>query len=112
MRQELNLALIKIGRQLETDGKRDHNYTRRSGSLQRDTGYKVFSADGATFKSITLKFGLGFDPTRAAKKYGKRIHEGHGTWQPDQFIYKAVKKNQKFMSSVITNAVKKVTKGI
>jgi len=83
MRKGLNLALIKIGRKLEADAKKDHNFKTRSGSLQRDIGYKIYSRKGATFKAITLKFGLGFDPTNATKtdwgggvRYGVFVHEG------------------------------------
>jgi len=112
MREGLNLALIKIGRKLETDAKRDHRYKRRSGKLQEDTGYKVFTRKGVTFRAITLKFGLGFGRTKAAKKYGKSVHEGHGTWRPDQFIYKAVKKNKLFIDREINEAIKKVTKKV
>ncbi len=112
MREGLNLALMKIGRKLETDGKQEHRYTLRSGSLNRDVGYKIFTRKGATFKAITLKFGLGFDPTNAARKYGKSVHEGHGTWKPDQFIYKAVKKNKLFINKTINDAIKKVTKKV
>jgi len=108
MREGLNLALIKIGRKLETDGKREHRYERRSGKLQDDTGYKILKSK----QGFLLKFGLGFDPTKAARKYGKRVHEGHGTWQPDQFIYKAVRKNKLFMERELSNAIKKVIKKV
>ncbi|MCP4985026.1 MAG: hypothetical protein GY928_02830 [Colwellia sp.] len=108
MREGLNLALIKIGRKLETDGKQKHRYERRSGKLIADTGYKITKSK----LGFLLNFGLGFDPTNAARKYGKSVHEGHGTWKPDQFIYKAVKKNKLFIDNEINKAIKKVTKKV
>jgi hypothetical protein len=108
METGLSLALMKIGRHLETDAKREHRYKRKSGSLQRSTGGRVFK----TKEGLTLLFGLGFDPTRASKKYEERIHEGFGAWQPDQFIYNSTKKNINYTKEEIEKAIKKVIKKV
>lgn len=133
MREGLNLALIKIGRKLETDAKREHDFTTRSGSLERSIGYKI----GKSKLGFLLNFGLGFDPTKASKSYEKAIHDGsrphvilpknkkalafggrvykkvnHLGTRPDQFIYKAVRKNKLFIGNEINKAVNKVTKKV
>ena len=106
MSEGLNLALIKIGNKLDIDGKGKHRYQSRSRSLERDTGHKIYR----TKEGFKLVFGLGFDSTNAARKYGKRIHEGFGTWKADQFVYQAAKRNRKFISKTINDEVAKVTK--
>ncbi len=137
MREGLNLALIKIGRELETTAKTEHKFTTRSGSLERSIGYKIFTRKGASFKAITLKFGLGFDPTKASASYEKAIHNGskphvilpkngkalafggkvykkvnHPGTKKDWFIYRAVKKNRPFINRTLDEAIKKVTKKV
>lgn len=132
MREGLNLALIKIGNKLSAEAKTDHGYTRRSGSLQRDTGYKILN----TQTGFLLRFGLGNDPTNASSKYGYVIHEGcdpyvivpkdkkalafngivvkkvnHPGIKKDQFIYEAAKNNKQYINRELDTAIKKVTKG-
>lgn len=33
---------------------------------------------------------VGFEPGINRTEYGKYVHEGHGTWKPDRFLYEAL----------------------
>ncbi len=133
MREGLNLALMKIGRELETTAKTEHKFTTRSGSLERSIGYNLEKSK----RGFVLKFGLGFDPTNASASYEKAIHNGskphvilpkngkalafngkvygkvnHPGTKKDWFIYRAVKKNRPFINRTLADAIKKVTKKV
>jgi hypothetical protein len=100
LHQALNTSLgISLSR-MQTYAQFTHRYKTRTGRLSSAISSEVKDLMGELF----------IDENKAY--YGKYVHEGHGTWAPDQFIYGSAEANtENLMSSLnqaLDSAIKKV----
>ena len=82
---------------------KNHEYTTRSGNLDRAYVVVVTSPSGLSAELL-------LDKKVSGAPYAWRIHEGWGTWQPDQFVYQArdalLPEFEKNMETAIRMAIK------
>jgi hypothetical protein len=100
--KKMRLALNSVLREvvIYARAKGNHEYKSQSGNLSRSTTYTI-SRDGLSAE-LFLDEGIA--------KYGKWVHDGNGKWKPDQFLYKAVDKNEDEIVEAIDDAVGKIIK--
>lgn len=91
--------LGKIGYFIAKYAQNNHRYTVRTGNLKNSTRYWVNRA----------RQRLRIYISEGQADYGKYVHEGHGTWAPDQFIDGAIAKNKKYIDEQLEEAIKEAT---
>lgn len=92
------VALSESMTDVAKGGVNRHRYKRRSGDLQRATqtdkikdGYKAYINDGIV-------------------SYGSSVHSGHGTWQPDEFLYESFDREKKNIFEKVMSKINRVIK--
>lgn len=93
--ENISIALDVIGMLLEKDARTQHRYKSITGNLTQATKYSK------TQKAVKLFI----DDIQA--KYGKYVHQGHGTWLSDPFITDAISRNQSLITQILENATSK-----
>ena len=89
---ELRTSMSKV----RADARRNHRFKYISGSLERSTKLEVKKRVGVVY----LEKGIA--------DYGKYVHDGHGSWLPDTFVFNAFKKHK----NEIINGMNKVVKNV
>jgi len=70
-----------------------HRYKVRTGKLYSATQAAVKELKGDLFISDSVAH------------YGVYVHEGHGTWAPDKFVYKAVLDNEPDLTKALNKSI-------
>lgn len=73
--------------------KKEHRYKRRTGNLERSVKTQETHDGGSVF----------IDDSQAP--YGKYVHSGHGSWNPDEFLYDA--QDEKLLDKMIDDVIDK-----
>lgn len=99
---------------MQRHARREHRFMNTSG--RRPNG-RYYRNTHMLVKSIETDFdGMKYPDSKSGgmlyledgiADYGKYVHEGHGSWQPDQFIYDAFKQREAFILPGIMGAVEK-----
>lgn len=95
---EINKALQDTFYHMAVEARNAHRYTVRTGKLRSATRSAVKELTGELF----------VDDLKA--DYGVYVHQGHGTWAPDQFVYDAFKRGHPILDRAIDQAVDKAIK--
>jgi len=97
LRRELRKELKQQTVEVQKLARKEHRHTTRTGSLNSSIQRKEDEREltGEVF----------FDTGIA--NYGPYVHEGHGSWKPDQFLYQAIEKREPMIISALENAVKR-----
>lgn len=77
-----------------------HRYKTRTGQAERSVQQSVHSSG--------LSGRVYLD--RGVAVYSPSLHEGHGTWAPDRFLYKAARKERRLVLTILDEAVEKAFK--
>lgn len=94
----LNRALAKVFMDMSVDAKYQHRYTVRTGNLQKATHAEV--------KELTGELSI----SDIKAHYGVYVHQGHHTWSPDQFVYKAFANKRPALDRSLAEAVNQAIK--
>ncbi|MEA3346970.1 MAG: hypothetical protein U9Q21_02635 [Candidatus Auribacterota bacterium] len=81
---------------------RNHRYQAQSGRL--DSAYAVVASPSGLVAEVLLTKRTSGTP------YAHRIHEGWGTWKPDQFLYRAARDLGSNVEQSIISAIDKAIK--
>ena len=108
--RELQNELKQQGVEIKKYARDHHRHNTLSGSLNNSIE--------DNFDNDKFIETVGFNPGvsvvgKLGKKvnYGKYVHEGHGSWKPDQFLYQALEKREPMIILGLENAVKRGLKG-
>jgi len=115
LRKALRIGLKKGAEIINDSSAKHHRYDRQSGNLDKAKSVEVVN----DFLVIAWLDGS----VSGAKKYALAIHNGHSgrntkknagnqTWKPDQFMFKAAKKEKKKIEDMLEGIVNKYTKRI
>jgi hypothetical protein len=98
--RELKKVMIASAKTIVTEARlqQNHRYKRKGGLLQRSTREEV-DKSGLSAK-VFLDEGIA--------SYGKYVHEGHGSWMPDRFLYNVAKRQKPYFIARINGAVKRI----
>ena len=106
VRRELRKTIKQETTEVMKLSRNVHRHKRKTGSLNNSIK--------ETFEDDKLTGVVGFDPGvsvvgKPDKKvnYGKYVHEGHGSWAPDQFLYEALAKREPMIISALEDAVRR-----
>jgi len=94
-RQELRRGMGEATALVQRGARSSHRFMAQSGNLERSVSTDI-SSDG-------LKGEIFVDRGQAI--YGRRIHEGWGTWQPDRFIDQSMERNDAEIHQILFNAI-------
>lgn len=87
----LNTALTDMA----SIAKINHRYKVRTGTLYKATQAMTRELKGDVFINDSVAH------------YGVYVHEGHGTWAPDKFVYKAVLDNEPNLTKALEQSIAK-----
>lgn len=76
--EEVNKALEVLLPKIQAYARKNHRFRTRTGKLESSIMQDVRNIIGDIYIN------------EAIAPYGKYVHEGHGKWAPDKFIYDAV----------------------
>lgn len=100
LKTELRVELKNQLKEVRKVAKKEHRFKRKSGFLQRSIKQVI---DNQLTGMVFLDTGIA--------SYGPIVHEGHGKWSPDQFLYEALDKQKddirKGVGEAINRALKK-----
>jgi hypothetical protein len=80
---------------LQRDARNNHRYKHRTGMLRKSTEKKFTNDDLQS--EVYLDSGIA--------SYGKFVHDGQRSWEPDQFIYNAADKLRGEIETALERAV-------
>jgi hypothetical protein len=80
---------------LQNQARRVHRYKRNTGTLERSIVSRKTKEGGTVFIN------------EGACDYGKYVHMGQRSWNPDQFIFDAFDKTENILDSAIEKSVEK-----
>jgi hypothetical protein len=83
---------------VQTRARQNHRYTSRTGALSRSVAASVL--DSGLTGVVDLRDEIA--------EYGKYIHEGFKSWQPDPFIYDATEASLKDIEEQLTLGIERV----
>jgi hypothetical protein len=86
-------AVQPVLKQIQVEAQRHHRYTRRTGRLERSIRSTMNRTGGEVF----------IDDSMA--DYGKYVHEGFKSWNPDKFLYQAAEKYDKVLDVAVEKAI-------
>ena len=92
LKQKINKYFNEVTPVIEQYAKDNHRYQNRTGNLETETKIETVGID------IEGYIGPGAE-------YGKYVHEGHGTWQPDRFIEEAIDNNMNIIDDALNRAI-------
>jgi hypothetical protein len=98
VRQELTKQAILI----QQEARRKHRYTSRSGRLNQAVKTSVDSSGMSSEVFIESDIA----------DYGLYIVEGHGSWEPDQFLDEATQTREKEIEDSVTRAIESAVGGV
>jgi hypothetical protein len=103
-------AVQKSVRDVQKTASKQHRYQNRTGNLTRSIQSHVeikkdgiFGVTGLSPYSGSLHIDSMFGVV-----YGRRIHEGFGSWSPDQFVFNAFKDQKSTIQNYIKQAVQQI----
>lgn len=91
--EEVNKALDILMPKIQEYARAQHRFITRTGRLERSITQDVKDLIGDLYINDLVA------------PYGKYVHEGHGTWAPDQFIYDAINAFDKIIQQTLEQAV-------
>jgi len=116
LERELRLASKRVAVKVEKEAKSKHRFTTRTGRLVKSI--KGYGSASVSDSSITKKkldtevrIVLHNEGHPLGTDYGKYVHEGHGSWSPDRFVFDAIERNKKRIINAWDEAIEKVAKG-
>ena len=92
LRKELKQQITEI----QSTARKEHRYKTRTGQLEKSVSTKI--------EDNGLVGEVGLDDSIA--DYGKYVVQGHGTWEPDQFLEEALEKREPFIQDAFEKAIK------
>ena len=84
--KNLHRASKQSSARVEDYARQNHRFTTRTGNLVKSI------LGGASPFEVSLT--LHDEGSNFGTEYGKYVHSGHGSWQPDRFIFKSIEKNK------------------
>ena len=106
VKRELRKEMKQQGVEIQKLARNVHRHQTRTNSLNNSIEER--------FDNETLTETVGFNPGvsvvgKPGKKvnYGKYVHEGHGKWKPDRFLYEAIQKREPLIVAALESAVKR-----
>jgi len=115
LRDGINKALSYVRKRIA----KNHRYQDRTGNLTRSVhfytdrsglfgkiGLSGFTNDRILDSKFTAK------SSKSGFKYGRKIHQGHGTWQPDQFVFYNFDNSKNVIMDYLTQSYSKVIQKI
>lgn len=78
--REVRPDMIDLSAEVQVQAAHNHRFTSRSGMLE------------ASIRPKAAASGLGFSVQAGGSiaPYAAAVHQGHGSWKPDQFLFKAL----------------------
>lgn len=93
LERNLRIGLKEVNTLITRQARSSHRFKTRSGNLERSVQSEV--------KNLTSEIYL--EPGIAV--YGRRIHEGYGKWNPDQFLYRAAETKEQEATKILDEAI-------
>jgi len=107
--RELRKTMKQEGVEIQTLARHVHRHNTRSGSLNESIQERFDNESFTETVGFNPNTAVVNDPKRVGKKvdYGKYVHEGHGSWAPDKFLYEALEKREALIRENLEAAVRR-----
>ena len=98
MDERVEKAQKEAAKVIQTEARRRHRYTRRSGTLERAVQSEIVRDIAKVYVSDAMA------------PYAQSIHDGFRTWSADPFLYEALKRKESDIKKLVDKAVSEAIK--